>query len=466
MIQPGRILVVDDNSDILTASRLLLKQHYTVVQTSDDPSRIMELLKEPGFDVLLLDMNFARDATSGREGLHWLRQALSCDPNIVVIMMTAFADISLSVEAIKAGATDFIAKPCSNEHLLASLASAFRHVESKKEIDKLRQENRGLSHLLEGTAHPFIGESAAMRRVFNAIEKVARTDANVLLSGESGTGKGLAAQALHRSSTRANGAFVTLDIGSLTSSLFESEFFGYRKGAFTDAKTDRVGRFELANNGTMFLDELGNLPLVQQAKLLSALQTGEITPVGGNQAVKTNVRLICASNENLHQAVAEGRFRQDLLYRINTVEITLPPLRERVEDIPLLLDYYLGHFCRKYRVDRRIDPDDLEHLLKYRWPGNVRELAHSMERAVILADDTRIDIGTITSNRRETTASMACAAQGSNTEDARATFDLELVEEQTIHRAVKHFHGNMSQAAKALGISRGALYRRLEKYGL
>lgn len=467
MKQPGKILVVDDNRDVLIATRLLLKQHYTLIHTTDEPAQITQLLSNPGFDVVLLDMNFTRDATSGKEGLFWLKHVLSLDANAVVIMMTAFADIRLSVEAIRAGASDFIVKPCSNEHLLASMAAAFRHVDSRNAVHKLREEKKGLSHLLEQEPHPFLGESPAMRRIFSTIDKVADTDANILLLGESGTGKGLAARALHRKSARADGAFVSLDIGSLAESLFESELFGHKKGAFTDAIADRMGRFELANGGTMFLDELGNLPLAQQAKLLSTLQSGEITPVGASRSIRADVRLICASNEDLHRAAIQGRFRQDLLYRINTVEIVLPPLRERREDIPLLVDYYLKHFCRKYRIDRDIDRNDMRLLMDYRWPGNARELAHSMERAVLLADDRCIDIGAII--RLQADASdipPSNAARAGDLPHGPDVFDLGLVEERTIRNAVKHFRGNMSQAARALGISRGALYRRLEKYDL
>lgn len=461
MKQSGRILVVDDNRGLLTATRLLLKQHYKLVQATDDPRQIIELLKQPGFDVVLLDMNFTRDATSGKEGLAWLERILKTDPNVVVIMMTAFADIQLAVEAIKSGATDFIAKPCSNEHLLASMASAFRHVESNQALKKLRQENKGLSHLLDQDDHPFLGESQAMRQVFATIERAARTDASILLLGESGTGKGLAAHAIHRASPRAEKAIVSLDIGSLAESVFESELFGHKKGAFTDARSDRIGRFELANGGTLFLDELGNLPLAQQAKVLTALQSGEITPVGGTYPIKTDVRLICASNQDLHQAAAEGRFRQDLLFRINTVEILLPPLRQRRTDIPLLADYYLKHFCRKYRIERRIEPSDLRRLKDYHWPGNVRELAHAMERAVILAEDENIDVASIVNAGRPMET-----ASGGDQADSAEVFDLKAVEEATIRKAVKHFDGNLSQAAKALGLSRGALYRRLERYGL
>ena len=302
------------------------------------------MLNEQKIDVILLDMNFNHDAISGQEGFYWLKKILAQDPSIVVVLMTAYGDIQIAVDAIKAGASDFVAKPWKNEQLLASITAAFSHAKDKQQLSKLTRQTQGLNQALNGQQFEFLGKSVAMQQVFDTIEKAAQTDANILITGESGTGKELAAHAIHLASERSQQAFISLDMGSISQSLFESELFGHKKGAFTDAKNDRVGRFELAHNGSIFLDELGNLPINQQATLLSALQSRQITPVGGSKSIKVNIRLICATNENLIQAVQEGRFRQDLLYRINTVEIRLPPLRDRVDDILLLAEYYLEHF--------------------------------------------------------------------------------------------------------------------------
>lgn len=456
MKQTGRILVVDDNLDILTSARLLLKKHYSLVKTTDDPQQIKELISQFDFDVIVLDMNFTQDAMSGQEGFHWLKSILSINPSIVVIMMTAYGDIKLAVDAIKAGASDFMPKPWQNDQLLASMAAAFQHSETKKVVDQLTRQTQGLSHAMNGENQPFIGQSQVMKQVFSTIEKAAKTDANILITGESGTGKELVARAIHQASLRANKTFINVDMGAISESLFESELFGHKKGAFTDAKSDRIGRFELARGGSLFLDELANLPLNQQAKLLTALQNREITPVGGVKSFAIDIRLISATNDNLLEAVDSGRFRQDLLYRINTIEIRLPPLRERKEDIPLLITYYLKHFCQKYNRELVINASDIQKLSRYSWPGNVRELCHAIERAVILTDADNLDISSI----------INIKPPESNEGNSPKTFDLEKVEEITIASALSHFKGNVSQAAKALGLTRGALYRRLDKYEL
>ena len=329
MKQFGRILVVDDNVDILTSARLLLKKHYSLIKTTDDPHRIEELINQFEFDVIVLDMNFTQDAISGQEGFSWLKTILTIDPSIVVIMMTAYADIKLAVDAIKAGASDFITKPWQNDELLASMAAAFQHSKSKKTVDVLTRKTQGLSQAMLGKNQPFIGQSEVMTDVFNTIDKAAKTDANILITGESGTGKELVARAIHQTSLRADKTLINVDMGAISESLFESELFGHKKGAFTDAKSDRIGRFELAKGSSLFLDELANLPISQQAKLLTALQNREITPVGSMKSISIDIRLISATNDNLNEAVNNGRFRQDLLYRINTIEIRLPPLRER-----------------------------------------------------------------------------------------------------------------------------------------
>ncbi|KGK00173.1 sigma-54-dependent transcriptional regulator [Thalassotalea sp. ND16A] len=472
MKQAGSILIVDDNPDILVAVQLLLKQHYQTVKTTDNPFDIAKIINEQPIEVILLDMNFNRDAISGQEGFYWLKKIIAQDPSVVVVLMTAYGDIKLAVDAIKAGAADFIAKPWKNEQLLGVIAAAFSHAKDKQQVGKLTRQTHGLNQALSGQKFEFLGKSTAMQKVFNTIEKAAQTDANILITGESGTGKELAAHAIHLASARSDQAFISLDMGSVGQNLFESELFGHKKGAFTDAKADRVGRFELAHSGSLFLDELGNLPVSQQTTLLAALQNRQITPVGGTKAIGVDIRLICASNDNLPQAVRENRFRQDLLYRINTVEIRLPPLRERVDDIPLLAKYYLDYFSHKYKRQLSIAAEDMAALCNYRWPGNVRELAHAIERAVILTDNEFLDIRSVV-GAEITPATEETNADAHTTQTAPKvdhidydTFNLETLEQRAVRASLKHHQGNVSQAAKALGLTRGAMYRRLEKYGL
>jgi DNA-binding NtrC family response regulator len=470
MKQTGSILIVDDNPDILIAVHLLLKQHYETVITTDNPFDIEQVLDKQKIEVILLDMNFNHDAISGQEGFYWLKKILAQDPSVVVVLMTAYGDIQLAVDAIKAGAADFVAKPWKNEQLLAAITAAFSHAKDKQQLGKLTRQTQGLNQALSGQQFEFLGQSVAMKQVFDTIEKAAKTDANILITGESGTGKELAAHAIHLASDRSEQAFISLDMGSIAQNLFESELFGHKKGAFTDAKNDRVGRFELAHDGSIFLDELGNLPLNQQATLLAALQNRQITPVGGTKPIKVDIRLICATNENLPQAVLDGRFRQDLLYRINTVEIRIPPLRERADDIPLLLEYYLEYFSHKYKRTVSIADEDIQALCQYSWPGNVRELAHVIERAVILSDSQRLDVRTVIGGEISPRIEENSAAEQSelpvDDEYACDHFNLERVEQNTVRAALKYHQGNVSQAAKALGLTRGAMYRRLEKYDL
>ncbi|KAA1162804.1 sigma-54-dependent Fis family transcriptional regulator [Pseudoalteromonas fuliginea] len=465
----GSILIVDDNPDILIAARLLLKQHYQSVKTTDNPFDIASIISkqresDQPIDVILLDMNFSQDSISGKEGFYWLKKIIEQDANIVVLLMTAYSDIQLAVDAIKAGASDFIAKPWQNEQLLGAVAAAFSHAKDKQQVGKLTRQKQGLNQALNTPSFEFLGQSAAMQQVFNTIEKAAQTDANILITGESGTGKELTAHAIHQASMRSEHTFLSLDMGAVAQNLFESELFGHKKGAFTDAKMDRIGKFELAQGGSLFLDELGNLPLEHQAKLLSALQNRQVTPIGGSKTIDIDIRLICATNDNLEQAVVDGRFRQDLLYRINTVEIRLPALRERSDDIPLLVDYYLNHFSQKYKRDLTIAADDMTSLCQYSWPGNVRELAHSIERAVILSEGTILDVSSVigaTANNNNNANNTAV-----NSNNSYDTFDLEILEQRTVRAALTHHQGNVSHAAKALGLTRGAMYRRLEKYGL
>ncbi|RJE77193.1 sigma-54-dependent Fis family transcriptional regulator [Pseudoalteromonas sp. MSK9-3] len=467
MKQAGSILVVDDNPDILIAARLLLKQHYQVVKTTDNPFDIEGIIRSHTIEVILLDMNFTQDAISGKEGFYWLKKIIAQDPRIVVLLMTAYSDIQLAVDAIKAGASDFIAKPWQNEQLLGAVTAAFAHAQDKQKVDKLTRQTQGLNQALsqskKSATFDFLGQSAAMQQVFSTIQKAAQTDANILICGESGTGKELAAQAIHQASLRHENPLISLDMGAISGNIFESELFGHKKGAFTDAKTDKVGRFELAHGGSLFLDELGNLPLAQQATLLAALQNRQVTPVGGTQPIDVDIRLICATNDNLADAVNEERFRQDLLYRINTIEIRIPPLRERIDDIPLLVNYYLKHYAQKYKRELSINASDMDALCQYPWPGNVRELAHAIERAVILSDGDRLDIGTVVGQTPTLENPQKNTSQSTTEYD---TFDLEILERRAVHAALKHYQGNVSHAAKALGLTRGAMYRRLEKYDL
>jgi DNA-binding NtrC family response regulator len=462
MKQPYKVLVLDDNHDILIASRIFLKQHFTQVVTLQEPALLLTTLNSEHFDLLLLDMNFSRDTQSGEEGLFYLKQALKAQPELKVVMMTAYAALPLAVKAMQSGAASFIAKPWQNEQLLQTLQQALQQPAQYTSA----QQNPTLRAASENTATiPLLGESPAMQQVLRTIEKVAATDANVLLLGESGTGKALVAQAIHQASKRAAAPFVSVDMGSLSTSLLESELFGHKKGAFTDAKSDYAGRFVEASGGSLLLDELANLALPQQAKLLTALQNRTVVPVGASQAVAVDIRLICATNENLYQAVTEGSFRQDLLYRINTVEIVLPPLRERKEDIPLLLDWYLQHYSQRYQRDAlHISAADKRSLQLYDWPGNVRQLAHAVERAVVLAEGSTLDFSQLQSSALTPTTTTHATTASEQTADT--DFFLEFVEEKTIRQALQYYQGNVSQAAKALGLTRGALYRRLEKYGL
>lgn len=462
MKQPYKVLVLDDNHDILIASRIFLKQHFTQVVTLQEPALLLTTLNSEHFDLLLLDMNFSRDTQSGEEGLFYLKQALKAQPELKVVMMTAYAALPLAVKAMQSGAANFIAKPWQNEQLLQTLQQALQQPTQYTSA----QQNPTLRAASENTATiPLLGESPAMQQVLRTIEKVAATDANVLLLGESGTGKALVAQAIHQASKRAAAPFVSVDMGSLSTSLLESELFGHKKGAFTDAKSDYAGRFVEASGGSLLLDELANLALPQQAKLLTALQNRTVVPVGASQAVAVDIRLICATNENLYQAVTEGSFRQDLLYRINTVEIVLPPLRERKEDISLLLDWYLQHYSQRYQRDGlHISAADKRSLQLYDWPGNVRQLAHAVERAVVLAEANMLDFSQLQSSALAPTTTTHATTASEQTADT--DFFLEFVEEKTIRQALQYYQGNVSQAAKALGLTRGALYRRLEKYGL
>ncbi len=453
----GKILVVDDDEDILQAVRLLLKKHVAQVHTENKPDVISSLLKNETYDVIFLDMNFAKGATSGQEGFDWLNTILEIDPSSVVVLITAYGDVEMAVRAIKEGATDFILKPWQNQRLIATLSAAMNLRKSRVEADSLRSRQRQLSADLDQPFHDFIGQSPAMQDVFLAIQKVAKTDANVLILGENGTGKELVARELHRQSSRSDEVFISVDMGALSETLFESELFGHVRGAFTDAREDRAGRFEIASGGTLFLDEIGNLPLTLQAKLLTVIENRKVIRLGSNKPIPIDVRLICATNMSIHEMVAQNRFRQDLLYRVNTVEIPLPPLRKRTEDIPILVDHFLKIYSKKYQKPlKRMSPSTMKRLEKYHWPGNVRELQHAIERAIIMSESRILQPSDF--------FFPATAVRG----DALVfdDYNLEEMEKLIIHRAIDKHGGNITLAAKELGLSRASLYRRLEKYGL
>ncbi|RPH31828.1 MAG: sigma-54-dependent Fis family transcriptional regulator [Bacteroidales bacterium] len=454
----GKILVVDDNEDILFAIKLLLKPHIELLHTTPNPSDIPELMAKETYDVILLDMNFTKDAISGQEGFTWLEKVLSIDPKAIVIFITAYGDAEKAVKAIKAGATDFILKPWQNEKLIATVSAAMKLKRSQQEVDTLKMKQQEISEVLDQPFHEFIGSSEGMRSVFATIQKVAKTDANVLILGENGTGKELVARALHRNSPRNGEVFINIDLGSIAESLFESELFGHEKGAFTDAKKEKPGRFEIASGGTLFLDEIGNLTPAMQAKLLTVIERREVIRVGSNKPKNIDVRLICATNININQMTTEGQFRQDLLYRINTVEIHLPPLRERIGDIALLAKHFVQIYTKKYKKDiSSLSPDALKKLNGYHWPGNVRELQHAVERAIIMSDSTILQPDDFF---------FSATKQPNASEGELDTYNLEEVEKAIINKVLKQAQGNITQAANELGITRTSLYRRMEKYDL
>ncbi|MCG8386896.1 MAG: sigma-54 dependent transcriptional regulator [Cytophagales bacterium] len=457
--ESGKILMIDDDEDVLLAAKLLLKKHSHHVIIEKNPKKIPFLLNNDSYDVILLDMNFSKDITSGKEGFYWLSQILEKDPSAVVILITAFGDVEMAVRALKEGATDFVLKPWQNEKLLATISTAIKLKKTYKEVDKLKKAKKQLEEDINQPFKDIIGKSASIQKVFDLIDKVAKTDANVLILGENGTGKELIARAIHQRSNRHDASFVGVDMGAITETLFESELFGHKKGSFTDAKEDRTGRFELANGGTLFLDEIGNLSMPLQSKLLTALQNREITRVGANQSISVDIRLVCATNMPVHDMVNDNTFRQDLLYRINTVEINLPPLRERQEDIPLLADHFLVKYAKKYRKNvTGISEDARLRLRKYNWPGNIRELQHAIERATIMSDNDRLeaeDFFFLSENR-----------VGSSQEVQSDNLNLDEVERSIIQKAINIHDGNISKAAKELGLTRASLYRRLEKHGL
>ncbi|CAD5278098.1 MULTISPECIES: sigma-54 dependent transcriptional regulator [unclassified Imperialibacter] len=455
--QAGRILIVDDNPDVLSAAKIFLKRHFLEVVTEKNPESLPNILMNETFDVILLDMNFTKDVSSGHEGFFWLDKILEMDPSAVVILITAYGDVEVAVKAIKEGATDFVLKPWENEKLLATVSSCMRLRESRLETNKLKDRQKQINEDLDTKYQEIIGRSDAIMKVFDTIEMVAGTDANVLILGENGTGKELVARAIHRHSKRTSEVFLSVDLGAVSETLFESELFGHTKGSFTDAKEDRAGRFETASGGTLFLDEIGNLSTPLQAKLLSVLQSRQVTRVGSNKPRPIDIRLICATNMYLYDMVKKSEFRQDLLYRINTIEINIPPLRDRLDDIPLLAEHYLGQFTKKYNKPiRSLSPSVIKRMQKYTWPGNVRELEHAVERAVIMSRSMVLEADDFFLNQG-----------GKETDETAVNLDAYNIEEMErilIRKALKRHNGNITQAAQELGLTRSSLYRRMEKY--
>jgi len=450
--RPARVLAADDQQPILDAIEFLLRPHGYVVDTARSPSLVREALLTNTYDTLLIDLNYTRDTTSGGEGLDLLSEIVALDSSIPVVVMTAWGNVALAVEAMRRGARDFIQKPWDNDHLLSILRTQVELRRALQQAERLEAENR----LLRAEGRPeFIANAPSMQPVLEAVTRIGPSDANVLITGEHGTGKEVVAQTLHALSHRAQRTIVAVNTGGLSEGVFESELFGHVKGAFTDARTDRIGRFELADGGTIFLDEIGNVPFRQQAKLLRVLESGEIERVGSSRPRHVDVRVLSATNTDLRAACAAGQFREDLLFRLNTVEIRIPALRERREDIPALAGYFLARYASRYRRPiQGLDPAALRALMQYSWPGNVRELEHTLERAVLMCRTNEIkhaDLGLGSTQPQE-----------QNLEE----LSLEDVEGILIRKALQRFHGNISQAAEALGLSRGALYRRMEKYGL
>ncbi|MBL9217708.1 MAG: sigma-54-dependent Fis family transcriptional regulator [Opitutaceae bacterium] len=448
---PHRILVADDQADVLEALRLLLKAEGYLIETAKSPAAVLKAVEARDFALAIIDLNYARDTTSGQEGLDLLAKLQSADPTLPIVVMTAWASVEIAVEAMRRGAKDFVTKPWENPRLLTIVKTQIELAGAVRAYRRLEQENQ----LLRGKGGPnLIAQSAAMRPVLEIIARVGPSDANVLITGENGTGKGVVAQALHAVSVRAGKAFIAVNMGGLPEGVFESELFGHVRGAFTDAKVDRAGRFELADSGTLFMDEIGNIPLSQQAKILRTLETGEFERVGSSRTSRTNVRLISATNADLAAEVAAGKFRQDLLFRLNTIHLHLPPLRERREDIALLAQHFLkAHVARYNKPITGFDDGALEAMRNYSWPGNVRELDHSVERGVLMSQGKVV---------RAPDLGLNAGQSAPRLDD----MSLEEVEAHLIKKTLARCDGNARQAAEELGLSRSAFYRRLERHGL
>ncbi len=452
MPQPN-ILIIDDDHDVLLTARMFLEQLDFQVTVLSDPGKILQRISQKHYDVILLDMNFQRGKTEGTEGIRWLEAIRKQDPRSVVILMTAFGDVELAVKGIRAGAFDFILKPWQNAKLHASVLSALKLKQSHQEKEKFMNVARTLGEDGDLPFLQILGKSDVIEKLKENIRIIAPTDASVLILGENGTGKEMVARSIHRLSQREEGIFIGVDMGAIPESLFESELFGHQKGSFTGAIQDKPGRFELAEGGTLFLDEIGNLPLTMQTKLLAVLEQRTISRIGANEDIPIDIRLISATNQPVHQMVDEGSFRRDLLYRLNTIELVIPPLRDRVEDIPLLAKHFLGEACRKYgKPGLEISKRSMKQLQQYHWPGNVRELQNTLSRGVILSEDKQVRFDQLGSG-------IASSAAGS-------TLNIEENEKSLVQKALMTNHGNVTRAAADLGIDRNALYRRMKKYGL
>jgi len=452
----GKILIVDDDAGVLSAANLLLKRRFKQVDTEKNPLRIPYWVNTGKYDVILLDMNFNRDLSSGKEGFEWLDKILDLDPTVSVVLFTAYGDVEMAVRAIKLGATDFVLKPWQNDKLVETLQAALKIAQEKKVAKTVAAPTRAVKNNAPVATHPFIGNSDVIQNILSTIERVAATDANVLILGENGTGKDLVAKIIHQQSVRKEKAFVSVDLGAISEPLFESELFGHVKGSFTDAREDRTGKLEEADGGTIFLDEIGNISLPMQAKLLTVLQNRNITKVGSNKVKPIDVRLVCATNKAVYKMVNDNTFRQDLLYRINTIEIQIPALRDRKEDIPLLADYFLHVYAKKYnRTVAALSSTVIKLLQKYAWPGNVRELQHALERAVILSQAAILQPEDFTGLRLNASDTLG-----------PETLQLEEMEVLLIKKALRKYNGNITETARELGLTRASLYRRLEKYAI
>jgi len=449
----GIVLIVDDDDHVVITSRMILKQYFENIESMNSPKTLETRLRQQDVDVVLLDMNFKAGVTSGNEGIFWMNRIRTLSPHTQVVLQTAYGDIELAVKSIKEGAVDFLAKPWDKEKLVTTVLNAYQQAQARKENRDLKSKQKALQDLLN-YEKPFIASAPGMQQVLRDIEQVAATDASVLILGENGTGKELVARAIHQKSARAGGPFIMVDVGALPPSLFESEMFGHEKGSFTDAKEARVGKFELANNGTLFLDEIGNLSADLQIKLLSALQSKAVTRVGSNKVIELDVRVICATNAPIYELVKKGSFRQDLFYRIKTIEINLPPLRERREDIPDLFHHYFELYSKRYNKALETDASLILYLCNYKWPGNIRELQHAIERAVILCKEPLLK------------ASDFQLTYGLEVNEEIKSLNLSDVEKEVIKKALSKFGNNLTKAAEELGIGRTTLYRKMEEYGL
>lgn len=455
MPKEGHILIVDDNKELLVALKLYLNPHFQTVVTEHNPNRIKEHLDKATFDIVMLDMNFKAGINNGNEGLYWMQEVHKHDAELAVVLITAYSDVELAVKAIKKGAADFIEKSWDEQKILSTLRSVYELQKSKRDMTRLKKKHKHLKECIETQTDMFIGQSLAMQQIMTMVKKVAPTDVNVLILGENGTGKEVMARTIHQLSSRKDEMFVSVDLGAIHENLLESELFGHKKGAFTDAKFDHTGRFELASGGTLFLDEIGNLSLAAQAKLLAALQNREVTPVGGSRPIKVDIRLICATNMPLQQMVAEGSFREDLLYRINTIALDLPSLRNRKEDIGGLASYFVKKQADKYNKGHlTLTNKAIEALEQQSWPGNIRELQHTIEKAVILSETKTICNADLFLNH----TSSNVLKDG--------CFNLIEHERLLIEKAIANCKGNMSKAAVKLGINRSTLYDKIKKYDL